>query len=69
MERDTYKYNFRKERKIVHTGITGDPERRERELRNQYSGGKISQVSHKVTYESALEWERRQRQAGKPTGP
>lgn len=56
--RDTYKYHFYVGSKRVHSGITNDLERREREHRATYGGGTIKQVGRAVTRESALKWER-----------
>ncbi len=36
MVRDTYKYHFKQGRRIVHTSITNDPERREAEHRENF---------------------------------
>lgn len=70
MARDTYKYHFKLGNKIVHTGITNNPDRREQEHQRDFEErGHIVQVGHAVCRESALEWERDQRAQGKPTGP
>lgn len=53
------KYQFRKGRKVVHTGITNDLERRESEHRVTYRGGKISQVGRRTTEEAARELEKK----------
>ena len=44
----------------MHSGITGDLDRREQEHQRRYGGGRISQVGNKVSRESALEWEKGQ---------
>lgn len=69
--RTTYKYHFKKGRKIVHTGITNDIDRREQEHKQQrgWSKGHIVQVGFRTTREAALKWEEEQRKKGKPTGP
>ena len=69
--RDTYKYQFKKGNKVLHTGITNDLERREDEhqRRPSWNGGHIKQVGRRTTREGALRWEDEQRQKGKPTGP
>ncbi|MDD9980713.1 MAG: hypothetical protein OXU81_05055 [Gammaproteobacteria bacterium] len=68
--RDTFKYHFKRGNKILHTGITNDLDRREREhQRDIDSGGHISQVGHRTTLDGAKAWEDEQRRKGKPTGP
>ena len=57
--RDTCKYNFKKDGKTVHQGITNDPERREKEHQKNYGKGKIEQVGRRTTREAALKWERK----------
>ena len=68
MTRDTYKYHFKLGNRIVHTGITNDLASREAQHRRE-SGvhGHIEQVGRRTTRAAALEWERRQRELGKPT--
>ena len=68
---DTYKYHFKLGNKIVHSGITNDLERREREHQRQpgWEKGHIVQVGRQTTREGALRWEGEQRRKGKPTGP
>lgn len=56
-KRDTYKYQFRNKRKIVHGGITNDLERRENEHQEKWPNGSISQVGRKTTEEAAQKWE------------
>ena len=68
-KRDTYKYNFKVKNKIVHTGITNNIERREQEHQRNWTNGHISQVGNKTTHDAALDWEKEQRDTGKPTGP
>lgn len=61
MPRDTFKYHFKKGNKIVHRGITNDLERREQEHKQTYGDdGHIKQVGHRVSRDSALDWERDQ---------
>lgn len=55
---DTYKYQFRDGRKIVHGGITNDLERREAEHQQRWTGGKISQVGRRTTEDAARKWEK-----------
>lgn len=65
--RNYSRYDLRQGRKIVHTGITRDLERREREHQEQFPGSKASQVGPKVTEKGARKWEQEQRDKGKPT--
>ena len=66
-KRDTVRYHFKKGNKIVHTGITNDPERREAEHQEKVAGGRLVKQGPKVTRESAERWEREQTRRGKPT--
>ncbi len=61
--RDTYKYDFVKGGRIVHSGITRDPERREGEHRREYRGGNLRQVGRRTTEEAARTWEKGKRNA------
>ena len=61
--RDTYKYDFKRGNKIVHSGITIDLDRREGELEQRWSEGHIVQVGRKTTDEAAREWEKSKRKA------
>lgn len=67
--RSTYKYNFKKGKKTVHTGITNDLDRRESEHQSEpgQEKGHIEQVGYRTTRERALEWEREQAKKGQPT--
>ena len=68
MARDTYKYHFKQGRRIVHTGITNDLERREAEhKRNFGEDGHIFKVGRATTKDAALQWEREQATRGRPT--
>lgn len=68
--RNTTRYNVWRNRNIVHTGITDDPERRQQEHRREFGeNANLRPVGPKVTRESALNWEEEQRRKGKPTGP
>ena len=55
--RNTYKYQFKVGRKVVHGGITDNLERREQEHQQKWSKGHIKQVGRKTTEEAAREWE------------
>ena len=69
--RDTYKYEFKIGNRVVHSGISNDLDRREREHRNRpgWGRGHIKQVGRRTTRDGAFQWEDEQRQKGKPTGP
>jgi len=56
--RDTYKYQFKDGKKIVHGGITKDLERREKEHQQEKPDGHIKQVGRRTTEEAAREWEK-----------
>lgn len=62
-KRDTYKYDFKRVQRIVHSGITIDLERRESELEQKWPGGHIVQVGRRTTEEAAREWEKLKRKA------
>lgn len=57
-ERNTNRYHFIKDRKVVHRGITDGLEERETAHQQAFGGGHIKQIGPKVTRESALKWER-----------
>ncbi len=57
--RDTYKYDFKKGNKIVHSGITDDLDRREKEHQQKWPKGHIKQVGKRTTEEAAREWEKK----------
>lgn len=68
MARDTYKYHFKVGNKIIHTGITNDLDRREREHQNNLNKrGHIKQVGRATTKDAALNWESEQADRGLPT--
>ena len=56
----TYKYHFKVHGKVVHSGITIDLKRREREHRRRWPTGQIEQVGRRTTREEAWNWERKQ---------
>lgn len=58
-DRDTYKYHFIRDRKVVHRGITDDLKRREQEHERTYRGGHIKQIGVRTTEEGAREWEKK----------
>ena len=59
-KRDTWNYTFRVGRKVSHRGISGNPERREREHQRARPGGKLTVDGRAKTREGALRTERRQ---------
>ena len=61
------KYNYKQGNKISHTGITGNPARREEQHQRANPGGHLKQEGRRVSKESALRWERGQTRQGKPT--
>lgn len=68
-KRDTYKYQFvGPNRRIKHSGITNDLDRREKELRREYGEGSIRQVGRRTTREAARQWEQSRPTAGR-AGP
>ncbi len=54
--RDTYKYNFKVGIQIVHSGITIDLERRERQHQRRWPNGHIKQVGYRTTADAARKW-------------
>ena len=70
MTRDTFKYHFKRGNEILHTGITNDLERREREHQQELDPkGHIYQVGNKTTRAAAKAWEDEMRRKDYPTGP
>ena len=57
-KRDTFKYHLKQGREVLHRGITNDLGRRESEHQQNHPGAKIQKVGHRVSRESALNWER-----------
>jgi len=66
--RDTYQYYFKMGNKIVHVGITCDPDRREAEIRKHpgLSKGHIKEIGWRTTYNAASAWLQEQTRQGKP---
>ena len=62
-KRNTYKYHFKVGKKIVHSGITEDLDRREQEHKQKLTNGHIFQVGNKTTEEAARKWEQEQKKA------
>ena len=57
-KRNTYKYHFKDGNKVIHRGITNDPQRREGEHLQDFSGGHLKQIGRRTTRDAALKWER-----------
>jgi len=55
-----FKYRFKVDGKVVHSGTTTDLKRREREHRRRWPEGHIEKVGSATTREEAWNWERRQ---------
>jgi hypothetical protein len=55
--RDTYTYDFLVNGRIVHSGITTDPGRREREHQQRWPSGHLRIVGRAKTEQGAREWE------------
>ena len=58
--RNMYKYYFKIGHKIVHGGITRDPDRREQEHKQKLPKGHIFKVGHRTTEDGARKWEEEQ---------
>ncbi len=56
--RETYKYQFKVGKKIVHGGITDDLERREQQHQGKWPKGRIKQVGNRTTEDAARMWKR-----------
>ncbi len=56
--RNTYKYDFKANNKIVHSGITDNLGRREKEHKQKWPKGHIVQVGRRTTQEAAEKWEK-----------
>ncbi len=54
--RDTYKYNFKVGNQIVHSGITIDLERCEKQHQRRWPSGHIKQVGYRTTADAARKW-------------
>ena len=67
MKRNTTRYHQKKGNLIVHTGITDDPERREKAHQKEVPGSKLVKQGPRVTRKGAQAWEREQSRRGKPT--
>ena len=60
--RDTYKYNLKRGKKILQSGITNDLDRREKEHQREHGPDvHITQVGIASTRKGAEEWEKKQK--------
>jgi len=66
--RDTYQYYFKMGNKIVHAGITHNPDFSEAKLKQRpgLSKGHIKEIGFRTTYENADAWLQEQIRRGKP---
>jgi len=55
--RNYYKYDFKMENKIIHSGITKDLDRREIDHKQKWPKGHIVQIGRRTTEEAARKWE------------
>lgn len=61
-KRDTHKYHLKRGNRIIRSGITNDPDRREKEHQRDY--GKdvhIQTVGRRTTRDGARDWEKGQK--------
>lgn len=58
--RDTYRYQLWHSGKVVHHGITNDPDRRQSEHRERWPGCQLRVVGPAVSRETGLAWEKDQ---------
>lgn len=56
-KRDIWTYDFKVGNKIVHSGFTNDPDRREGEHRQRWPTGHLAVVGAAKTEEGARQWE------------
>lgn len=57
-EKDTYKYQLKVGRRVVHRGVTYDLSRRAAEHRSDFPKATLKRVGRCTTREAALKWER-----------
>ena len=61
-KRDTYKYRLKRGNKVIHSGITNDLNRREKEHKRKFGNEVyLQQVGRPTTREDAREWEKKQK--------
>ncbi len=62
-----YQYHFKIGNKVIQTGLTGDIDWMEAELRDRHNGkGHMKQIGWRTTYEAARAWLNEQQEQGKP---
>ena len=59
VKRTHHTYRFKKGGKTIHSGITKDPKRREKEHKLRFRGGNLQTVGKKKTETAARKWESR----------
>lgn len=64
--RDTYTYDYKVGRKIMHSGISKDLDRREIEHQARWPKGRIVKVGAAKTEEAARAWEKSKRKTETP---
>ena len=55
--RNWYRYDFKVGNKIRHSGITRDPDQREKQHQERWPSGHLSVQGPAVTKDAALKWE------------
>jgi predicted GIY-YIG superfamily endonuclease len=58
--RDHWRYRLKQGNKVVHNGITTDPEQREQAHQRQFPNSRVVVEGPAVTEETARDWESRQ---------
>jgi len=64
--RDHYRYHQKKGGKILHSGITKDPDRRDQQHQARWPGSHLAVQGPAVTEETAREWEKTKRKSINP---
>lgn len=64
-QRNTFKYDFKLNNEILHSGITKDLERREKQHQQKWPKGHIVQIGRKTTEEAAKKWEKTKKKSFK----
>ena len=61
-KRDTYKYYLKRGNEVIHSGITNDLNRREKEHKRKFGNEVyLQQIGRRTTREDAREWEKKQK--------
>lgn len=63
MAKKKYKYDFKNGDKIIHSGITNNPKRREQEHKKKYGSGHLEKIGRKTTEKAARKWEKTKRKS------